>query len=143
MVPSGAASGSCGREPLVSESHSLKLTFTLPGMTTACGTSRSGKFLPRYSLTCEACSGDNCAPTFTMRSTRSFQSPGVCPVITRFNPWHSAHARSTSALAGPAGIVGSGASRWLCANKEPLITTDTNEKSDFLDISLQQVCLAL
>src|SRR5579863_3206074 len=131
MVPSGAANGSWGREPLVGTSHSLNVTFAAPGTITACGISCSGKFLPRYSLTTAACSGESCAPTFTMRSTSKVQSLAVWPGRMRFREWHSAQAPSTRGLPGPSGILGSGVPRCACAN-----TATSKVRNNFLGIVL-------
>src|SRR5262245_25808853 len=51
IVPPGPGSGSCGREPSDGAFHSLMATFTGPGITTACGRGRSGKFVARYDET--------------------------------------------------------------------------------------------
>src|SRR5580700_12143928 len=49
--PSGATSGSCGRDPGVGTCHSLIETSTLPGTTIASGCVFSGKFFARYCVT--------------------------------------------------------------------------------------------
>src|SRR5438132_13719846 len=49
-APSGVASGSCGREPLVGTAHSLKLTLELPRTITAGGLGFSKKCAARYSV---------------------------------------------------------------------------------------------
>ena len=51
IAPSLVASGSCGREPGVGTCQSLIAASTGPGMTTAAGRGRSGKFLMRYWVT--------------------------------------------------------------------------------------------
>ena len=48
MAPSAVARGSCGRDPGVGTIHSEIVTFALPGMTTAAGLGRSGKFFDKY-----------------------------------------------------------------------------------------------
>ena len=47
IVPSGAASGSCGRAPAVGTIHSRIVTDASPGISTAGGAGFSGKFLAR------------------------------------------------------------------------------------------------
>jgi hypothetical protein len=47
IVPSGAASGSCGRAPSVGTGHSRMLTDTAPGTIAAGGSGFSGKFFVR------------------------------------------------------------------------------------------------
>ena len=73
-------------------------------MITAFGTFPSGKVLVKYSVTMGIWFFGTSAPAATMRSTRSFQSSGVCPApVIRVIAWHAVQAVSTIALAGPAG----------------------------------------
>ena len=48
IVPSSAASGSCGREPGVGSVHSRNVTCAGPARTAPCGLDFSGKFSARY-----------------------------------------------------------------------------------------------
>src|SRR5678809_346875 len=102
MVPSGAAYGSCGREPSVGATHSLMLTFRSPGTTTVFGRSGfSGKFLARYAaIICTLSSG-----SFTIEVNVSRQSFSLKPHdwVMLFRPWHFVHSCATASLPGPSG----------------------------------------
>src|SRR5258706_16467593 len=102
MVPSGAAYGSCGREPSVGATHSLMLIFRSPGTTTVFGRSaRSGKFLPRYAAMILARSSGS----FTIESNVCRQSDSLAPhdCVMLFTPWHLVHSCATASLPGPSG----------------------------------------
>src|SRR5215510_520843 len=102
MVPSGAACGSCGREPSVGATHSRMLTFRSPGTTTVFGRSaRSGKVLPRYAAMTFALSSGS----FTIESNVSRQSFSLKPHdwVMLFRPWHFVHSCATTSLPGPSG----------------------------------------
>ena len=80
---------------------------------TAFGTSPSGKFLARYSVTTGIWFFGTSAPADTMRSTSSFQSAGVCPVsVIRVIAWQAVHAVATISFPFPAG---KGLAPWPCA----------------------------
>src|SRR5450631_1344985 len=82
-VPSGAASGSCGREPGVGTAQIRNLTFTGPSIATGLGRGNSGKDAVRYCLISLAWSAVIGAPAFFIMSTVLSQSSGDLFEVTR------------------------------------------------------------
>src|SRR5438067_2028949 len=101
MVPSCAASGSCGREPSDGATHSRKLTCTGPGMTTDFGRGFSGKVLPRYAAIVFMRSSGS----LTIDEIRSFHPCSVYPheFVMLATPWHTVHVCATASLPGLSG----------------------------------------
>src|SRR5262252_4755715 len=101
IVPSFAASGSCGREPSVSAFHSRKLTCTGPGTTTDFGRGFSGKVLPRYAATVFSRSSGS----LTIDPIRSFHPCSVYPheLVMLATPWQTVHVIATASLPGAFG----------------------------------------
>src|SRR5712691_7981198 len=138
MVPSGAAYGSCGREPSVGAIHSLMLIFRSPGTTTVFGRSgRSGKLLPRYAAMIFARSSGS----FTIESNVWRQSASVAPhdCVMLFRPWHFVHSCATASLPGPSGR--SAAPPFLWPDTGVTVTVHSNaaaatrSPSEYFDIS--------
>src|SRR5215204_4687937 len=130
MVPSDAASGSCGRDFGVGTSHSRIMTdgacddtgATAPGA--ACGAGFSagfsagvsaglspggvdpltGQFFARYSTRTLASSSLTSAPRSIMFTTTSCHSSALRPkVVTCSGAWHVLHFFSRISLPGPSG----------------------------------------
>src|SRR6476659_1873578 len=136
MVPSGAAYGSCGREPSVGATHSLMLTFRSPGTTTVFGRSGfSGKFLARYAaITCTLSSG-----SFTIEVNVSRQSFSLKPHdwVMLFTPWHFVHSCATTSLPGPSGRSATPPFLWPAAGAilQTKIVAAASSPSEIFDMS--------
>jgi len=81
-MPSGVASGSCGREPGVGVSHCLKSTWAGPATTTGFGRSSPLKFTLRYSEIWVTCSSVIRAPAAFIMKTASRHSSGDLLLFT-------------------------------------------------------------
>src|SRR5258708_27366332 len=103
-VPSGAASGSCGREPDVGVAQMWNLTLTGPSIATGFGRGNSGKAPIRYCLISLAWSAVIGAPAFFIMSTVLSQSSGDLLEVTRLRRlWQIVQLSCTSFLALPSG----------------------------------------
>src|SRR5512138_871726 len=139
MVPSGAAYGSCGREPSVGATHSLMLTFRSPGTTTVLGRSgRSGKVLPRYAAMVFALSSGS----LTIESNVCRQSASLKPHdwVMLFRPWHFVHSCATSSLPGPSGRSATAPLLWPAAGAivQTKIVAAASSPSEIFDMSPPQ-----
>src|SRR5580700_1147832 len=103
-VPSGIASGSCGREPGVGVAQIWNLTFTGPSIATGLGRGNSGKDAIRYCLISLAWSAVIGAPAFFIISTVLSHSSGDLLEMTRLRRlWQIVQLSCTSFLALPSG----------------------------------------
>src|SRR5262245_53696732 len=101
IAPSLVASGSCGREPGVGTGQSSIFASTGPGMTTAAGRGRSGKFLMRYWVSVSTSSlGMGTSKLSIMRMTVC-QPSGVYPARARLMSWQAPHKLTNVCLPGP------------------------------------------
>src|SRR5438105_15936504 len=137
MVPSCAASGSCGREPSDGATHSRKLTCTGPRMTTDFGRGYSGKVLPRYAAIVFMRSSGS----LTIDEIRSFHPCSVYPheFVMLATPWQTVHVCATASLPGASGRSATPVvlPRWPATGAITLrnIAAAARSPSEYFDIS--------